>query len=227
MLRVFALAVVGIVLSWSLLLAGLDSPSKISPQGCRMSFMWPSYILQTGLDGTWSKLASRYNLWLYREADLEPEAEVRGVLFDSTLELLISEFRSCTACQCCSSLEMLAHRDRFAQLPHLLLDNTTRRDLSCLRISKRRASSPWISLPVRAFQLTNLGRFECIGPKSISMRIYQPSTVLLCRLSEATQSPQLTTYCHNTPQTRKLLLWAIPWAESSGPRSCPPKTYRQ
>lgn len=80
MLRVFALAVVGIVLTCLLLLAAFDSPTKVSPQGCRMSYMWPSYILQAGLDGTWSKLASRYSLWLYREADLEPESEVCAVL---------------------------------------------------------------------------------------------------------------------------------------------------
>ncbi|KLO19789.1 PGAP1-domain-containing protein [Schizopora paradoxa] len=79
MLRVFVLAVIGIALSWLLYLATFESPPKISPQGCRMSYMWPSYILQTGLDGSWTRLAGRYSLWLYREANLEPEGELHGL----------------------------------------------------------------------------------------------------------------------------------------------------
>ena len=51
--------------------AGLDTYHSLSPQGCRMSWMWPSYVLQTKFDHTWTPLAQRYSLWLYREGNLE------------------------------------------------------------------------------------------------------------------------------------------------------------
>ncbi|KAJ7044755.1 PGAP1-like protein-domain-containing protein [Mycena alexandri] len=52
-----------------LYLATLDTASELSPQGCRMSYMWPSYVLQAEFDLTWTPLAKRYSLWLYREVD--------------------------------------------------------------------------------------------------------------------------------------------------------------
>ena len=51
--------------------AGLDTYYSLSPQGCRMSWMWPSYVLQNKFDSTWTPLARRYSLWLYREGNLE------------------------------------------------------------------------------------------------------------------------------------------------------------
>lgn len=42
-----------------------------------MSWMWPSYVLQTKFDHTWTPLARRYSLWLYREANRESH-EVRA-----------------------------------------------------------------------------------------------------------------------------------------------------
>ncbi|OSD04507.1 GPI-inositol-deacylase [Trametes coccinea BRFM310] len=51
--------------------AGLDTLHSLSPQGCRMSWMWPTYLLQTGFDHSWTPLARRYSLWLYREGNLE------------------------------------------------------------------------------------------------------------------------------------------------------------
>jgi len=48
-------------------LASFDISKNLSPQGCRMSWMSPSYVLQTGFDTSWSPLARRYTLWLYRE----------------------------------------------------------------------------------------------------------------------------------------------------------------
>ncbi|TFK25932.1 GPI-inositol-deacylase [Coprinopsis marcescibilis] len=47
--------------------ATIDIGETISPQGCRMSWMSPSYVLQSDFDSTWSPLAKRYSLWLYRE----------------------------------------------------------------------------------------------------------------------------------------------------------------
>ena len=51
--------------------AALDTYHSLSPQGCRMSWMWPSYVLQSKFDRTWTPLAQRYSLWLYREGNLE------------------------------------------------------------------------------------------------------------------------------------------------------------
>lgn len=51
--------------------AGLDVVKTLSPQGCRMSWMSPSYVLQSKFDQSWSPLARRYSLWLYREVGWE------------------------------------------------------------------------------------------------------------------------------------------------------------
>lgn len=56
--------------------AGLDISTSLSPQGCRMSWMSPSYVLQSGLNRTWTPLASRYSLYLYREVGWDPVHEV-------------------------------------------------------------------------------------------------------------------------------------------------------
>ena len=64
---------------WSLLAvfllyrANSDIVQNLSPQGCRMSWMSPSYLLQAGFDTTLSPLASRYSLWLYREVGWDPD----------------------------------------------------------------------------------------------------------------------------------------------------------
>ncbi|KAF8622170.1 hypothetical protein AX15_007285 [Amanita polypyramis BW_CC] len=44
-----------------------DSPGSLSPQGCRMSWMSPSYVLQSQFNSSRTPLGSRYSLWLYRE----------------------------------------------------------------------------------------------------------------------------------------------------------------
>lgn len=51
----------------ALFFSGSDIVSTLSPQGCRMSWMSPSYVLQANFDLSWSPLARRYSLWLYRE----------------------------------------------------------------------------------------------------------------------------------------------------------------
>ncbi|KDR84062.1 hypothetical protein GALMADRAFT_219892 [Galerina marginata CBS 339.88] len=48
-------------------LASSDISENLSPQGCRMSWMSPSYVLQADFNSSWSPLALRYSLWLYRE----------------------------------------------------------------------------------------------------------------------------------------------------------------
>ncbi|KAF9037812.1 PGAP1-domain-containing protein [Hymenopellis radicata] len=52
-------------------LSTLRVQQSLSPQGCRMSWMSPSYILQPDFNATWTPLAHRYSLWLYREVGWE------------------------------------------------------------------------------------------------------------------------------------------------------------
>ncbi|KAF8204692.1 GPI-inositol-deacylase [Pholiota molesta] len=48
-------------------LASSDVSDNLSPQGCRMSWMSPSYVQQANFNESWSSLSRRYSLWLYRE----------------------------------------------------------------------------------------------------------------------------------------------------------------
>ena len=66
-----AFGIVSLALVLISYLAGADLPASLSPQGCRMSWMSPSYVMQSGLDKSWSPLADRYSLWLYREVGWE------------------------------------------------------------------------------------------------------------------------------------------------------------
>lgn len=60
-----------LILALVFYLASTDITKNLSPQGCRMSWMSPSYILQSGFNTSWSPLANRYSLWLYREVGWE------------------------------------------------------------------------------------------------------------------------------------------------------------
>ncbi|KAF9478413.1 GPI-inositol-deacylase [Pholiota conissans] len=44
-----------------------DISETLSPQGCRMSWMSPSYVQLADFNESWSPLSHRYSLWLYRE----------------------------------------------------------------------------------------------------------------------------------------------------------------
>ncbi|KAJ4479140.1 PGAP1-like protein-domain-containing protein [Lentinula aciculospora] len=55
------------------LYASQDIAENLSPQGCRMSYMNPLYIPQTQFNTTWTPLAKRYSLVLYREDQWERE----------------------------------------------------------------------------------------------------------------------------------------------------------
>ncbi|KAG6910148.1 hypothetical protein DXG01_012907 [Tephrocybe rancida] len=63
-------------------LATVDITENLSPQGCRMSWMSPSYIVQADFNVSWTPLANRYSLSLYREVGWEHN-EIQGtpVLF--------------------------------------------------------------------------------------------------------------------------------------------------
>ncbi|KAL0577563.1 GPI inositol deacylase [Marasmius crinis-equi] len=50
----------------------------LSPQGCRMSWMSPSYVVQS-FDASWTPLARRYSLYLYREVGWESNEIHKGV----------------------------------------------------------------------------------------------------------------------------------------------------
>ena len=65
--------------------AGVDIVKTLSPQGCRMSWMSPSYVLQNKFDRAWSPLADRYSLWLYREVGWEGNEVGRLYLLDVLL----------------------------------------------------------------------------------------------------------------------------------------------
>jgi len=74
-----------IILAFTFYLASTDIPKTLSPQGCRMSWMSPSYILQSGFDSSWSPLAERYSLWLYREVGWEgTPVRVALLVFDTS-----------------------------------------------------------------------------------------------------------------------------------------------
>lgn len=70
---------VSICLVFTFYLASLDIPSSLSRQGCRMSWMSPSYILQSDFNASWTPLAKRYSLWLYREVGWDINDQVRDV----------------------------------------------------------------------------------------------------------------------------------------------------
>ncbi|KAF8437202.1 PGAP1-like protein-domain-containing protein [Boletus edulis BED1] len=59
-------------IAYTLFRAASDVPRQVSPQGCRMSWMSPSYLLQSEFNTSWTPLAGRYSLWLYREVGWEP-----------------------------------------------------------------------------------------------------------------------------------------------------------
>lgn len=71
-LALFSLVSIGL-----LYLSGNDVVDTLSPQGCRMSWMSPSYVLQSGFNTSWTPLAKRYSLWLYREVGWEQGHKVR------------------------------------------------------------------------------------------------------------------------------------------------------
>ncbi|KIJ69807.1 hypothetical protein HYDPIDRAFT_104430 [Hydnomerulius pinastri MD-312] len=66
------LGLLALLAVYTVYLASSDTPRLISPQGCRMSWMSPSYLLQPALNTSWTPLAGRYSLWLYREVGWEP-----------------------------------------------------------------------------------------------------------------------------------------------------------
>ncbi|KAI9574304.1 PGAP1-like protein-domain-containing protein [Boletus coccyginus] len=69
-------------IAYTIFRAAYDVPRLISPQGCRMSWMSPSYLLQSEFNTSWTPLAGRYSLWLYREVGWEPsQAAGLPVLF--------------------------------------------------------------------------------------------------------------------------------------------------
>jgi len=53
--------------------AAVDTSHNLSQQGCQLPWMYPTYILQNEFNQSRSPLASRYSLWLYREAGWEFE----------------------------------------------------------------------------------------------------------------------------------------------------------
>ena len=97
--------------------ASTQTPDQLSPQGCRMSYMSPSYILQSGFNASWTSLSGRYSLWLYREVGWDNNqvccVQVGGVLF------MNSSHHSQPGRLCSSFPETRAHPTKFVPLPPL------------------------------------------------------------------------------------------------------------
>lgn len=70
------LAVLSLLALYLAFNAAQYNEKNLSPQGCEMSWMSPSYVLQTDFNTSWTPLAKRYSLWLYREVGWESESEV-------------------------------------------------------------------------------------------------------------------------------------------------------
>ena len=102
--------------------AASDTATTLSPQGCRMSYMSPSYIVQSQFDTSWTPLAKRYSLLLYREVGWE-DNQVRPTQHPI---LFPYEPSSLGESQSFSSLEMLGLPTRFVQSLRRPHDNTMR-----------------------------------------------------------------------------------------------------
>ena len=122
---------------WSLLAvfllyqANSNIVKNLSPQGCRMSWMSPSYLLQAGFDTTLSPLASRYSLWLYREVGWD---SVQVCLSNRSLGVWVVINHACSnqaseriACLSFSFQGMLDRLTKFVQSRRPRLDNIIRR----------------------------------------------------------------------------------------------------
>lgn len=139
-----------------LYLSGSDIVRTLSPQGCRMSWMSPSYVLQSAFDTSWSPFAKRYSLWLYREVGWQT-AEVHP---EPICVLCCPNRPSCLARLFFSFQEMLAHPTKFAPLPlpqHVntsLLHSRSRPSLGMLRTSP--LTSSLVSLHGRTRSLSHL-----------------------------------------------------------------------
>lgn len=110
--------------------ANSDIVQNLSPEGCRMSWMSPSYLLQTGFDHTWSPLASRYSLWLYREVGWD---SVQVCLFSGSFSVCVVINGICSnqaseriVCPSFSSQGMLDRPTKFVQSLRPRPDNIIR-----------------------------------------------------------------------------------------------------
>ena len=117
LVALFSIVAVGLVYR-----AASDSATTLSPQGCRMSYMSPSYIVQSQFDTSWTPLAKRYSLLLYREVGWEDNQ----VCLAQHPLLYLYEPSSLGECQSSSSRVMLGPPTRFVQLPRRPRDNTMR-----------------------------------------------------------------------------------------------------
>ncbi|KAF9006681.1 PGAP1-like protein-domain-containing protein [Cyathus striatus] len=72
------LGIASLVLILFFYISTIRVAEELSPQGCRMSWMSPSYVLQDKFNASWTPLAHRYSLWLYREVSWDAQ-NVQGV----------------------------------------------------------------------------------------------------------------------------------------------------
>ncbi|KAG8955175.1 GPI inositol deacylase [Tulasnella sp. 424] len=83
MLRLYIPPLICLLVIFASFQAVTYNEKHLSPQGCKMSWMSPSYVLQSNFNASWTPLAKRYTLWLYREVGWENENTLHGspVLF--------------------------------------------------------------------------------------------------------------------------------------------------
>lgn len=122
----------GLLGLWSLLSvlllyqASSDIVQNLSPQGCRMSWMSPSYLLQTEFNTTWSPLAARYSLWLYREVGWDVQVRLFCGSFRVWVVIASCSNQATEEIACPSFLfqGMLDRSTKFVQSRLPQLDNT-------------------------------------------------------------------------------------------------------
>ena len=108
LVALFSISLVGLLYR-----ATSDSATSLSPQGCRMSYMFPSYLIQSQFDTSWTPLAKRYSLLLYREVGWEDD-EVSFLFVLAPLDLN-EQPSSLAVSQSSSSPEMLGLLTRSVQ----------------------------------------------------------------------------------------------------------------
>ena len=104
-----------------------DVSRSLSPQGCRMSWMSPSYVLQSQFNSSHTPLGSRYSLWLYREVGWDVNQVSSSHMHTRVSIPTPNTHRSQgTAPLCYSSQEMPARLIKYVLSHPLPLDSTIR-----------------------------------------------------------------------------------------------------
>lgn len=192
--------------------AALDTVNTLSPQGCRMSWMSPSYVLQSGFDRSWTPLAGRYSLWLYREAGWEGH-EVRYRTLNTMYNS--SQCLSCVDCLYFSFQATPAPPTKCGRLRPPRRVNITLTRMKCPVSFAQSVSNHWTSLLVRVHSVkARLGQCAERHVKSNLMRTYPHFTGRPSMRRENTLYVPLIMYYPYTLQIRLSSSSVTPWEVS-------------